>query len=276
MKSVLVLAAVAGGLCLSTVASAGLFPGPDGFGYTGSTTTGNTYTTIKGNGGTRVTPADPAAATYDDRFYSVTIPFSFNFYGTGQTTAFISTNGFIALGAATNTGNALDTQQNNSYTNSTFAVAAMPLGGTGQWVADRPVIAPWWDDMQFTSGQQGGIYTRSQVVSGVNEFVIEWANVAFFNSTADGVSFQAVLRDNGTMSFFYGDSASSNTGNTLGASGTIGIHNVGGGTGNDQYLQYSNNQAAAVSNGFAVHIVPAPASLALAGLGGLLVARRRR
>lgn len=277
MKSVLVLATSAGGLCLSSAAMAGLFPGPDSFGYSGFTTTGNTYTTIKGNGGTRVTPADPAAATYDDRFYQVALPFTFNFYGTANTTAYLSTNGFLSFGGATNTGNALDSQQANSYTNNSFALAAMPLGGSGNWVNDRAVIAPWWDDMQFTSGQQGGLYTLLRTNGlGEQEFVIEWANIAFFNSTTDGVSFQVVLNQNNWISFFYGDSASANTGNTRAASATIGIHDLGGTTGNDRFLQYSFNQVNAVAPGMGIHIIPAPASLALVGVGGLLMARRRR
>jgi hypothetical protein len=249
------------------------WPGPDAAGYTGSKTSGNTFTSIKGNGGALVTPADPPAATIDDQFFSITLPFSFSFYGVASNTAFVSSNGQIAFGGTTNTGNALGTQVTASYTNGSFNSATNPVGNTQ---VDRQTIAPWWDDMQFTSGQAGGLYTKSQVTAGVNEFVIEWSNVAFFNATTNGVTFQAVLRDNGSISFNYLDVINGATG-TNGASATIGIHDLGGTNVNNRYLEYSFNTANAVANGDQINIVvPAPGAAALLGLGGLVAVRRRR
>src|SRR5438874_7647131 len=86
--------------------------GPDAAGYTGlHANVPGSFTTIKGNGGTLITPAtpaDPPPATLDDRFYQVAMPFSFPFYGTSSNTAFVSTNGFLAFGGVTNTNTALD------------------------------------------------------------------------------------------------------------------------------------------------------------------------
>jgi hypothetical protein len=273
-RNVLILA---GALAVPAIAQAAVtWPGPDSYGYSGSTSTGNTFSTIKGNGGALVTPADPAAATYDDRFYTAPVGFAFPFYGVTNNAVFVTTNGLITFGGTTNTDQSLNTQINASYTNASFnSATAIPSGSNVQ--VDRAMIAPWWDDLQFTSGQTGGIYTLNRTVSGVQEFVIEWANVAFFNSTTDGVSFQAILRDNGTITFNYGDTSSSNSTNTLGASATIGIHNLGGTNVNNQYLQYNANTAGALPlGGFRVDIVPGPGAAALLGLGGLMAARRRR
>jgi hypothetical protein len=56
-------------LFAGSTATAASFPGPDAFGYTGVRTNNlSAFNSIKGNGGTLLTPADPAAAPYDDRF----------------------------------------------------------------------------------------------------------------------------------------------------------------------------------------------------------------
>jgi len=253
-------------LLASNPASAQVF-GPDAFGYLGSrTNTGAAYTPIKGNGGTLQTPADPANATFDDRFYTAPIGFNFPFYGVNQTSVFMMTNGFLSFGGTTNTSGALNTQENFSYTNGSFNTNTLPIGNSQ---VDRAIIAPWWDDLQFTSGQPGGIYTLLRTVAGHQEFVMEWNNVAFFNSTTDGVNFEAILRDDGLITFQYNDVASSNAGNTLGGSATIGIHNLGGTTGNNNFLQFSVNSPTLVQFDqitFTPTAVPEPTSMALCGV----------
>lgn len=262
---------------LTGSASAAVF-GPDAFGYTGnSSNSPASFTTIKGAGGALVTPADPANALFDDRFYAATIPFNFPFYGVNQTAAFLSTNGFISFGGTTNTNAALNTQVASSFGNNTLASATALIAGMQ---VDRSFIAPWWDDLQFTNAQAGGIYTLTRTLGVVQEFVVEWNSVAFFNSTTDSVNFQAILRDDGSMTFLYRDVLSSNAGNTRGGSATIGIHNLGGTTGNNNFLQYSFNQAAALANGDRIDItlIPEPGSMALAAgsFAGMLLRRRRR
>jgi hypothetical protein len=278
-----------GGL-VAAVAAAGPAPaqtfGPDGFGYTGNhVNVPGSFVTIKGNGGTLITPltpADPPPSTLDDRFYSVAIPFNFPFYGTNNTTAFVSTNGFVSFGGTTNTSQVLDSQISASYTNPNFNSATAITGqGTGSPQVDRQIIAPHWDDMQFTGGQPGGIYTLNRTVSGHQELVLEWAQDAFFNSTTDGVSFQAILRDDGSMSFIYGDLTSAVSGNNNGGAATIGIHDLGGSPSNNRFLQWSFNTTS-VSLNDTINItpsaVPEPGTLALCAIGmaGVAAYRRRR
>lgn len=279
MKRLIVLVLFAAAAC-TTSARAQTF-GPDSYGYTGNHTTGNTFTQIKGNGGILITPgspADPPPATLDDRFYSSNIGFNFPFYGVINTSVFESTNGFISFGGTTNTLQTLDSQITASYTNGSFATNTLPLGNMQ---VDRAVVAPWWDDMQFTAAQPGGIYVLNRTVAGKQEYVIEWNNVAFFNATANGVTFQIVLRDDGSIDFNYIDVVNGASG-TNGASATIGIHNLGGTLANNQFLQWTFNQAAAVSNGDLITFtlssaVPEPATMALGGLalGGVLVTAKR-
>lgn len=260
--------------------------GPDAFGYS-LTRTNNpaTYTTIKGVAGTILltpfgAPADPPGSLIDDQFFQAPIGFSFPFYGVNQTDAFVHSNGFIAFGGVTNTNPALGTQVDFSYTNPNFNSASI-VGGTGPQV-DRHIVAPWWDDLQFTAGQAGGLYTLSRTVGGVQEFVVEWNNDAFFNAVNSPVTFQATLRSNGTMQFLYPDVTTSFAGGTNGASATVGIHDLGGGTGNNRFLQFSFNTVGALNNGdvinFTITPVPEPSALLLCGaaVAGAWVVRRRR
>jgi hypothetical protein len=268
------------GFCIFTGSASAQIFGPDAYGYTGNRTNApGAFSSIKGAGGTLVTPADPAAALYDDWNFSTPIGFAFPIYGGSETTAFLSTNGLISFGGTTNTSATLGAQVGNSYNNGNLA-SASPLisGGTGGMQVDRTFIAPWWDDMQFTNGQAGGLYTLTRTVGAIQEFVVEWNNVAFFNATTNGVTFQSILRSDGTISFYYPD-VTNGAGGTNAAQATIGMHNLGGTTANNNFLQYSFNQAGALLNGDRIDItpVPEPGSLLLLGVAGLgcLVRRRR-
>lgn len=260
------------------IAPAAVTIGPDTFGYIGvQTNNPAAFTSIKGAGGTRVTPADPAAATYDDRFYSAPIGFNFSFYGASSNAVFLSTNGFMAFGGTTNTNQTLNAQITASYTNGSFA-SASPIPPDSNLQVDRQIIAPWWDDMQFTNGQNGGLYILTRTAGAIQELVIEWNNVAFFNATTNGVTFQSILRSDGTFDFIYSDVVNGSTG-TNGAESTIGIHDLGGTTTNGRFLEWSTDQPLSVANGDVISFIPVPepGSAAVIGLAvfGMAVRRRR-
>jgi hypothetical protein len=259
----LVLAAAAA-MVLPALANAQTI-GPDAYGYTLTRTAniGNTnYVDISGTG-TRITNA-PGGAVQDDVTLTVALPFSFNYYGTANTQLFVSTNGFFAFGG--NTGSATA----GSYANADLSQPTILNGGTGQATVERAVLAPWWDDLYFTNSAAipGGLYTLTRTVAGHQEFVLEYHGAQYFGATANSVTFEAVLRDNGTMSFYYPD-PSGPAGQSQGASASIGTHDLNGGGAVNRYLQFNFNGSNLINIGDQIDItpVPEPTSLILVGVG---------
>jgi hypothetical protein len=229
------------------------------------THTTGTYTSIVGAPGVNVVFGNNSGSNFDDSQSSpIPMGFTFNFYGTPYTTASVCTNGFITMPSSTAT----------NFTNSAFD--ANFAGNAGAALASVGIIAPFWDDLFFTAGQPGALLTLTRTVAGHQEFVVEYDRVAFFGDTLSTVSFQAVLRDNGTMALYYPNTGTS-VGHAGGASATIGIRPANGTP--TLGAQWSFNTVS-VANGDLLNItpVPEPTSLALAGLGfgGLMLRYRRK
>jgi PEP-CTERM motif len=225
--------------------------------YTITRTTG-TYTSIVGSGAIQF----PTSGNDADDEQSAAIPlgFTFNLYGVAHTTASVCTNGFLSLPAST------VAEYQNAALNS--------LGTTG--VGATALIAPFWDDLYFPGLAAGALLTLTRSVAGHQEFVAEWDRVGFFDGPSSTASFQAVLRDNGTMSFFYPD-AGVLAGHAGGISATIGVRGAAGMP--TQGAEWSFDTAS-VTSGDVLNItpVPEPTALALAGLGlfGLAIRSRRK
>lgn len=148
----------------------------------------------------------------DDGSADVTMPFSFNFYGTTANILSVSNNG----GAIFASGLALP------FTN--VSLPASSLAG--------PAFLPLWDDFDSESGD---VYTDTRGTAPNRQFIVEWFNRIHYNGTAntDGATFELILNEDGTIQFEYLDveySAFSNASLdpddcTGGVCATIGLQN---------------------------------------------------
>jgi len=158
------------------------------------------------------------------------IGFTFPFYGTEYTTFRISTNGWISF----------------TSTSSDFNNQELPATGSPE-----AILAPYWDDLNFTSDKAFYYSDGSQLVITFNDVD------RLGQETSSSFTFQIILNSNGLILFQYntmvGTSSSATIGwqdNTKTHGGTI-VHN------------YYNNEL--IHDGWAVRIedikvgIPAPA-----------------
>lgn len=119
-------------------------------------------------------PTDIFTAGDDVISPAITIPFTFNYFNTPYTSVFVSTNGFIQLGANSGT----------SY-GAVMPTVAVP----------NNVIAGVWDDLNVTGAGTPNVRHFTNGVSPNQVFVIEYTNLKFYNSAANNgsVSFQIHL-----------------------------------------------------------------------------------
>lgn len=221
--------------------------GPDAFGYVATNSVPFAFADISGTG-TQV------LVSQDDNFATANIGFTFNFYGTGYTQVFISSNGMLTFGLP-----------DASFTNQNFQTTDI----------GEAAVAPWWDDL-FTGTD--GVYYETDGVAGSRVMTIEYRNTGFF-SGGGIVTFEAQLFENGVIRFNY-LSTQTGTGNASAASGTVGIRNTGAPLNND-FLQWSFNSPVIGSESSILFVpgqaVPEPASLLLLGSGlALAISRLRR
>ncbi|HTY08803.1 MAG TPA: C25 family cysteine peptidase, partial [Candidatus Edwardsbacteria bacterium] len=140
----------------------------------------------------------------DDSTKSVTIPFTFRWYGTGYTTASVCTNGWLSLGS-----NASTAYTNTAIPTTTFAT---------------PTIFAYWNDLNAVSGTGwvGYYYDASN-----KRFVVEWDSVVDYGSTTYH-KFEVMLYDStgtGTKASKYYDAVVQYKLLTPGSSSSIGFQN---------------------------------------------------
>jgi hypothetical protein len=171
------------------------------------TTVAHTWDNIAGTGTLLSTLSNT-----DDGSASITIPFSFAWYGANYTQIGVSTNGVLIPGGS-----------NADYSNVGIPSASAPGN----------LIAPFWDDLVNDS------QIRWQVLgsSPNRRLVVSWLNVGFYSDMSSRTTFQAVLRENGTVSFAYNAGSANAYGN--GSSATIGVQNSTGSAGS----AFSNSAA---------------------------------
>jgi len=149
------------------VRSTGLRFTRNGGSYTVSRIDGN----FRGALGNRVTLSDDDSA-------NVNIPFSFPFYGVGQTAAFVNSDGNITFG-----------EEDKSSTERNIA----------RLLTGPPRVAPFFADLDPTTGT-GKIFVNAAA----DQYTVTWCNVRGFDSTRV-VTTQATLLPDGSVELKYGD-----------------------------------------------------------------------
>ncbi len=209
---------VAGGLLPGLEA---LWPGPDGFGYTGETTDFD-WIELRGSG-------TPITGLTDDSFAGpFPIGFAFPFYGTNWTQFYVSSNGFISFGSGS-----------DDYSND------CPLPNVN---TPNNIVAPMWDDL-YPNYTSGGVYYQAfdpcPIGSGAC-LVVEydhWAHCCDPNNIAG--TFEAVLLGNGSVLMQFLDGGSEEgSGSTTAVEGNNAPANYG--------LTYACNAPVSLPDGLSI------------------------
>ena len=148
----------------------------------------------------------------DDDSVSVTLGFSFPFYGVSHASTWVSSNGLLGFGERPIPGSP-------SAVNARLPSATHPNGGA----------FAFWDDLNPAVNPTSGvarIWTKTIGTSPNRTFVTTWSNVPHYvqTGTTGGVTFQAILSEaNGSITYQYQDTSFSNASFDNGASATIGV-----------------------------------------------------
>ena len=191
----------------------------DTYGYTGTAPV--SYSWIDATVGTDI------GITDDDGYSDESLPFDFRFYGQIYSSAQISANGYLTFG-----GNGW------AFENSGLPWQDEPNEG----------IYPFWDDLDPSQG--GSIYTTTTGSMPNRQFIVEWHQIPFRNST-DTVTFELILFENTDEILFQYYQMSGLYG--AGISASVGIENIDGTIG----LRYSSRFAPGTTyDGLAIQFAP--------------------
>jgi hypothetical protein len=143
--------------------------GPDGFGYTfidSNELAGPTFDwqDISATG-------TPLGLGDDDHIYPISLPFSFDFYGTAYTDLAVGSNGTVYF--------------EDQY----LGLANEAIPGTNSYGVNR-FIAGYWDDLNPGAG--GEIYHQVLGVAPNRQMIVQWQDVPHFGTT-DTVTYQVIL-----------------------------------------------------------------------------------
>jgi hypothetical protein len=166
----------------------------------------------------------------DDASVSIPIEFTFPFYGVGQTTVFVSSNGLLTFGTG-----------NTAFTNADLTTTPAQAS-----------IAAFWDDLHTGGGQPGSNVFFQVSGSGPDQrLTVQWNQIRFFTGSAAGdtITFQAQLFADGRIKFNYQDLASGAAAGNDGASATVGIKGVGTQGPDRLLLAFNNGPNAFVGSG---------------------------
>ena len=134
--------------------------------------------------------ADVAIAIGDELRIFVPIGFEFPFGDTTYQYCYVCTNGWLALG---------DDQDTNDSLPKPLPEASAP----------NRCLYPWWDNLAVGAGYGGGMIFFKVIGSSPNRrFVVIWKNawrVREDGDTTDLITFEAILHENGTVTYQYLD-----------------------------------------------------------------------
>ncbi|MDK2931475.1 MAG: large repetitive protein [Bacillota bacterium] len=165
--------------------------GPDGYGYIwidSDEPGGPAFDWVD------ITAVGTPGPTGDDAQATVSLPFTFNFYGEPKTSVTISTNGYLTFGP-----------YGSDYSNDPIPDDYDP----------NDLLAVFWDDLHTGNGATYYYYDAA-----ANRFIVSWVGVRRYGGTSDSLNFQVILYPNGKIVYQYQTMSTS----TLN-SATVGIEN---------------------------------------------------
>jgi len=171
----------------------------------------------------------------DDSLWVLDLPWPFRLYGRDYTMAWVSTNGWLALGPP-------------SVTNPADLNVAIP----NTFMPNR-LIAPFWDDL-WVKGNEGGIWYQTFDDS---LLVIEWHHVRRKGSGPCSLNFEVKLFRSGAIEFHYAGVTTGDQQYDAGLSATVGIENSAGMVGL-QYLYNGEPPGNLLESGRAIRFAPTP------------------
>ena len=118
----------------------------------------------------------------DDSTKSISLPFTFRWYGTGYTQLSMCTNGWVSLGSNTSTA-----YSNTVIPTSTFS---------------SPTIFPLWDDQDARQANAPGCWVGYYHDAAGGRFIVEWDSVIFY-STSTRLKYQAIFYDSTASHPYY-------------------------------------------------------------------------
>jgi len=128
----------------------------------------------------------------DDRYFTYNLPFTFTFFGTPYSQAYISSNGLITFGDGT-----------GAYSDSV------------QGLAYYKAIAPAWNDWELHTSSGKNIFISRPTDT---DWAVKWNVERYYNSGKTAI-FEAVLNSTGNITFNYGAANNSFAGDvTIGLS----------------------------------------------------------
>lgn len=183
--------------------------GPDTFGYIWNDGVSHQWIDISGSG--------TSLGLGEDGYDTASIGFTFNFYGSDFTTAYIGENGMIGFAEAGM---------------GSYSPTSLPDSGT-----PNNLIAPFWEDLTPNGG--GGIYYETQGSAPNRVFIVQYQDRSLWEDNSNKVTFQARLYEGSNNIIFAYDSYIDTGAGGNGSYATVGIENSDGTDG----LMYSYSTA---------------------------------
>ena len=204
-------------LVLAPGAALAQIAGPDSYGYTVD------YAVYDWVDLSTNASATAVGITSDDGEATVSLPFSFPFYGTSYSTIRVGDNGGVFVGSSGNL---------------TYGNQPLP-------VSTGPDIAVYWDDLRSYLGTVDSWYDSAN-----GRFIVSWEGVSHYYSTASA-DFQLHLYPSGQIEVHYQDTNFNSSSYNYGQSATAGIQALTAGTYNSNNLQLSNVSTSWLTSGSA-------------------------
>jgi hypothetical protein len=146
----------------------------------------------------------------DDTATGVTLPFAFALYGSASNLLTVGNNGTLVLG----------TLDGFSYSFND------PLPNANDVFMGGALILPFWDDLVDSAG---GVYWQVTGNAPQRRVIVQWSRPHFLQVEGARVEVEAILGEDGSLSFQYANSVfgdPANPGWDNGGSATIGLQNV--------------------------------------------------